>query len=246
VARDGHVHGLRDPPMTASRGAPTHGPAAGSRRALGEAWARARRAPGRLAAIGERLIFPEGDSPVDHWQRLALNEAVREYIARLDPSRCTAAEISGDTHAGKPWKDYSSLTYPEFDVCAPLSDPREFDVVICEQVLEHVVDPWAAAANLRGLCASGGHVIVSTPFLIRVHEVPLFLMKDYWRFTPRGLRTLLEQVGLEVETVGSWGNRQCVVGNFTRWSAFRPWHSLRNEPDFPVQVWAFARNPTAG
>ncbi|MGH2637633.1 MAG: methyltransferase type 12, partial [Actinomycetota bacterium] len=79
-----------------------------------------------------------------------------------------------------------------------------------------------------------------------VHELPLFGMGDYWRFTPRGLRTLLERAGLEVERVESWGNRQCVKGNFNRWSAYRPWHSLRNEPDFPLQVWAFARNAPAG
>ena len=36
-------------------------------------------------------------------------------------------------------------------------------------------------------------MIVSTPFLIKVHELALFNMNDYWRFTPRGLRTLLEQ-----------------------------------------------------
>jgi SAM-dependent methyltransferase len=197
----------------------------------------------RLLAIGDRLVFPEADSAAEHWQRLVMNEAVNQHIASVDPSRCGAAEISGDAHAGKRWKEYASLMYPDFDLCAPLQESRTFEVVICEQVLEHVVDPWAAAANLRGLCAAGGHVIVSTPFLVKVHELPLFGMGDYWRFTPRGLRTLLERAGLEVETVGSWGNRQCVVGNFNRWSARRPWHSLRNEPDFPVQVWAFARNP---
>ena len=46
-----------------------------------------------------------------------------------------------------------------------------------------------------------------------------------------------------MEAVDSWGNRQCVVGNFDRWPAYRRWHSLRNEPDFPVQVWAFAAAP---
>jgi hypothetical protein len=71
----------------------------------------------------------------------------------------------------------------------------------------------------------------------------IYDMKDYWRFTPRGLRTLLERGGLEVDEVGSWGNRDCVVGNFDNWAAFRPWHSLRNEPDLPVQVWAFAHRP---
>jgi hypothetical protein len=41
-------------------------------------------------------------------------------------------------------------------------------------------------------------VIVSTPFLIRVHELLLFGMYDYWRFTPRGLQVLLEGAGLAV------------------------------------------------
>jgi hypothetical protein len=102
-----------------------------------------------------------------------------------------------------------------------------------------------AAANLRELCAPGGHVIVSTPFLIRVHELPMYGMNDYWRFTPRGLRTLLERAGLAVAHVGAWGNRRCLAANLERWPAYRPWHSLRNEPDLPLQVWAFARRPPA-
>ncbi len=172
-----------------------------------------------------------------------LNEAVSRHIASLDPSRRTAVEISGDAQARHGWESFTSLNYPEFDLCAPLVERQTFDVVICEQVIEHVLDPVAAVANLRGLCTPGGHVIVSTPFLIRVHELPMFGMHDYWRFTPRGLRTLLERSGLVVDAVGSWGNRSCVAGNLDRWPAYRRWHSLRNEPDLPVQVWAFARNP---
>jgi SAM-dependent methyltransferase len=205
--------------------------------------ARLRRLPRRVVSAGDAVLFPDGGADsARHWQRAVLNQAVDAQIASLDPNRCVAAEISGAAHAGKPWKEHVSLMYPEFDVCAPLEDPRRYDVVICEQVLEHVPDPWAAVSNLRAMCAPGGHLIVSTPFLVRVHELPLFAMGDYWRFTPRGLRTLLESAGLDVETVDSWGNRACVIGNFGRWAARRPWHTMRNEPDFPVQVWAFARN----
>ncbi len=174
---------------------------------------------------------------------MVLNRAVADYIASLGPSTLSAAEISGDTHAAWPWSQYTSLMYPEFDICAPVEEPGLFDLVICEQVIEHVEDPWVAAANLRELCAPGGRVIVSTPFLIRVHELPQYDMRDYWRFTPRGLRTLLERAGLEVERVGAWGNRDCVTAELDRWSAYKRWHSLRNEPELPVQVWAFARNP---
>jgi SAM-dependent methyltransferase len=197
----------------------------------------------RVLARADRLVFPEAKSAGGHWQRVAMNEAIGAYITSLDPAGLTAAEISGDTHANRPWKSHTSLNFPEFDLCADLEEDVEFDVVICEQVLEHVVDPCAAAANLRRLSAVGGHVIVSTPFLLKIHELPIYAMHDYWRFTPRGLRTLLERAGLEVDTVSSWGNRACVVGNFERWSAYKPWHSMRNVPDLPVQVWAFATNP---
>jgi SAM-dependent methyltransferase len=200
-------------------------------------------AVGRLRQIRDRLLLPEATSGADQWQRVALNEAVRAHIVSLDPPSRTAVEISGDAQAGHAWRSFTSLNLPGFDLCAPLEGRGTFDVVICEQVIEHVVDPVLAAENLRGLCSPGGHVIVSTPFLIRVHELPMYGMRDYWRFTPRGLGMLLERAGLTVQTVGSWGNRRCVTGNTDRWPAYRRWHSLRNEPDLPVQVWAFARNP---
>ncbi len=196
----------------------------------------------RLRHLRDRLLLPEATSGLDQWQRVPLNESVRRHIESLSPPTRTAAEISGAARSNHTWKSFTSLNYPEFDLCAPLRDRGTFDVVICEQVIEHVVDPWAAAANLRGLCSPGGHVIVSTPFLIRIHELPAYGMYDYWRFTPRGLRTLLERAGLVVDHVESWGNRGCLVGNLDRWPAYRRWQSLRNEPNLPVQVWAFARN----
>jgi SAM-dependent methyltransferase len=197
----------------------------------------------RWRARRNQVLYPAARSGADQWQRLVLNHAVDRHLEALEPATRTAAEISGNAHATRGWKRYTSLEHPAFDLCAPLGERQTFDVVICEQVIEHVPDPWRAAANLRGLCGPGGHVVVSTPFLIRVHELPVYGMRDYWRFTPRGMRTLLESAGLEVSLVGSWGNRRCIAANFDRWPAYRRWHALDDEPDLPVQVWAFARNP---
>ena len=200
------------------------------------------RASTGFRGLRDRALYPEAPSAGEQWQRVALDRAVDARIAALDPSSCSAVEISGENHAGRPWRKYTSLSFPDFDLCAPLETTETFDVVICEQVLEHVVDPGAAVANLTLLCEPGGMVIVSTPFLVKIHEIPYYML-DYWRFTPRGLQVLLEGAGLEVETVESWGNRQSVAGNIKGWSAYRRWHSLANEPDVPLQVWAFARRP---
>jgi SAM-dependent methyltransferase len=197
---------------------------------------------GALTRVASRLL-PDARSGEEQWQRRTLNEHVERHLASLPLASLSAAEISGDAHALRPWKHFESLNYPEFDLCAPLAGDDRYDVVICEQVIEHVVDPAAAATNLHALCAPGGHVIVSAPFLIPIHELPMYAMHDYWRFTPRGLRLLLERAGLTVDSVGSWGNRDCVVANFDRWPAYRRWCSLRDEPHLPVQVWALARNP---
>jgi SAM-dependent methyltransferase len=199
-----------------------------------------------LRRIGRGIdlrLFPDTPVPGDHLTRSVMNRAIGSYLDLLEPPALTAVEISGSAQRSRSWKTFETLDFPDFDLCAPLKDRPRYDVVICEQVLEHVPDPWVAVRNLRGLCAPGGHVIVSTPFLIRVHEMPIYAMHDYWRFTPRGLRTLLEGAGLRVERVGSWGNEVAVAGNLHRWTARRPWHPMRNEPDLPIQVWAFATNP---
>jgi SAM-dependent methyltransferase len=205
--------------------------------------ARLRNVVRRARRFPDPIRYQQTDEPLRHWQRIVLNAKIDTHISALRPAQLRAAEISGATHAGRGWKEYASLSYPEFDICAPIEESAQFDLVICEQVLEHVPDPWRAVANLGELCVPGGHVIVSTPFLVRIHELPAFDMRDYWRFTPRGLRTLLEGAGLEVNEVSSWGNRDCVVGNFDCWPAYRWWHSLRDEPDLPMQVWAFAKRP---
>jgi SAM-dependent methyltransferase len=178
-------------------------------------------------------------SGADQYQRVVLDRAVGAHLDALGPERLTCAEISGDGQRHRGWASFEALDYPAFDLCAPPADHGTYDVVVCQQVLEHVVDPFLAARTLADLAKPGGHVVVSTPFLIRPHE--LWGMQDYWRFTPRGLRTLLERADLVVDEVGTWGNRWVINTELTQWTARRRWLPLRDQPGRPVQVWAFAR-----
>lgn len=170
------------------------------------------------------------------WCRKVMNEDIAGFIDTLDREGSWAVEISGTLHNDPGWRFYESLSFPEFDLCTSSPD-RNFDVVICEQVLEHVADPWRATETLHELCRPGGHLIVSTPFLVKLHKEP----EDYWRFTPDGMRLLLERAGFEVLKVRSWGNESCVQRNFAHWAPYQRWRSLRNDEDLPIVVWAFAR-----
>jgi SAM-dependent methyltransferase len=84
------------------------------------------------------------------------------------------------------------------------AEPDEsFDLILLLDVVEHVADPHALVRSLvaRRL-APGGQVLVSVPAwgnLYTRHDVAL---GHYRRYTPRGLRALLEDAGLALVAAG--------------------------------------------
>ena len=181
-----------------------------------------------------------GAPPQRQWMRETMNRDLTEFFGALETAKLDALEVSGNLRSDLPWRSYTSLAYPEFDLCS--STPTDaYDFVICEQVLEHVPDPVRAVDTLHALCRPGGALLVSTPFLVRIHGSP----DDFWRFTPNGLTLLLQRGGFDVEWIRSWGNRRCVRRNFGRWLLYQRWRSLDNEPELPMVVWALARRTAA-
>ena len=76
-----------------------------------------------------------------------------------------------------------------------------FELVLCTEVLEHVLDWPSAWANLHRLLAPGGRLIITCPFVYPLHEEPY----DFWRATPHSLRRFAERFGfniLEQRTLG--------------------------------------------
>lgn len=177
----------------------------------------------------------------DHvpWVKVVMYRECFKLLEDLEPSKLDVLEIS----AGKMWqrlgfKSYTEANFPEFDICS-MTLPRTFDLIIADQVFEHLLWPYRAGKNVYSMLKPGGYLLVSTPFLIRVHSDPV----DCSRWTELGIKHLLAECGFPIETIqtGSWGNRACVKANFRRW-AWRGWFgSLANEPGFPVTVWALAK-----
>lgn len=164
----------------------------------------------------------------------------RSLIGALPFSQFDSLEISGTDWSAFGFKSYKSTQYPPFDIC-DVADPRaEYDLIIAEQVFEHVLWPYRAGRNVHALLRPGGYFLVTTPFLVRVHEVP----QDCTRWTPTGMRYFLAECGFPLESVQaySWGNKGCVIANLDSWVPYSKWrHSLENSPLHPYHVWALAQ-----
>jgi SAM-dependent methyltransferase len=176
-----------------------------------------------------------------HWVRVVPDEKIIKYLNEINHEILTILEISGENWRTKFFsKKYTSLSYQEFDIEKDREHSEKYDLIILEHVLEHVSNPYSSLVNLFNLLNPGGHLIVVTPFLIKIHPSPI----DCTRWTALGLSFLLEDVGFKKGNikVGQWGNKSAVKANFKKWVKYNPLlHSLRNEENFPAVVWGFAK-----
>jgi len=76
--------------------------------------------------------------------------------------------------------------HPIVDVTTMTFD-KEFDMVVCLSVLEHVFEFHRAIANMYKALKDGGVLILSFPGYYPFHAEP----HDYWRFTEHSIRRLL-------------------------------------------------------
>ena len=174
-----------------------------------------------------------------NWSRVVMQRDCLQITKDLHPEKLSALEISGTFYGKMPFGKYKSVNYPEYDICSMVM-PQEFDLVIAEQVFEHLLWPYRAGRNVYQMLNPGGYFLISTPFLVKIHNYPT----DCTRWTETGLKYFLAECGFPLEKIKtkSWGNRACVIANFEKWERYRQnIHTLKNEPEFPYCVWALAQ-----
>src|SRR4249919_100639 len=121
----------------------------------------ARRAHGEIGAY-RVLDVGCGQKPYE-----PLFAAYAKSYVGVDPVENPRAELRGSVEA------------------LPVED-GSFDVVLCNQVLEHCDDPAQAVRELRRVTSPRGHVLASTHGVMPYHPSPT----DYWRWTHAGLEKL--------------------------------------------------------
>jgi len=92
----------------------------------------------------------------------------------------------------------------------PLDD-ASFDTVLLTEVLEHLERPADALAECFRLLRPGGRLILTTPFIWTVHEAP----RDFYRFSPFGLRYQAEQAGFTDLTLMPLGGQWTMLALMT-------------------------------
>lgn len=180
--------------------------------------------------------------------RIVMGKSSRAMIAALEPAKLDVAEISGKWGEMFTFRSYEQFRYPEHDICdGPITDPdtgkpRKFDLILANQVWEHLDRPYRATQNIRRMLKKGGHFWLAVPFFIPFHAAPA----DCSRWSARGLKNLLIECGFDPDLIRAeqWGNRNAALRNME--PVWPPEYdpdrdSLDDDPAMPICAWAIAQ-----
>lgn len=90
-----------------------------------------------------------------------------------------------------------------------------FDVIVANDVLEHLIDPWSAVSRLRPLLNDGGRFVASIPNIRCYKALFKLIFKAEWQycdagildrthlrfFTKSSIRALFEDNGYQIESI---------------------------------------------
>lgn len=131
-----------------------------------------------------------------HNDSAEVRRALADVLASADPRALGLNVGSGETRIGPTFFAVDLARSAATDVVA---DARAlpfaagtFGVVVSQEMVEHVDDPFAVVREMARVLAHGGWIYLQAPFIIGYHPGP----EDYWRFTRAGMRRLLTQADL--------------------------------------------------
>lgn len=203
------------------------------------------------ATLSRILGFPSDGADIFRYTMYQTLAPLMEELAASFAAPGRLLAVSGAGQLAAPFRNRGfeivETHFPEADWHnLPFAD-SSFDVVMSDQVLEHIADPFRCASEARRVLRPGGLQIHTTCFVNPIHDAP----GDNYRFTPDGLRLVFAR---EQEILaGGWGNPLVpLLWLFPR-IAFRPvpvsarnplsWLATWNRDRWPIVTWYVGRTP---
>lgn len=154
-------------------------------------WLLGRRSPPAGFANAKGIVLDIGAA--DRWTKAHLSDDV-DYIALDYPA--TGKEF----YSAKPdvFADAARL---------PLRD-ASVDGVICLEVIEHLLNPDTALAEIERVLKPGGCAWISIPFMYPIHNEPY----DFQRYTEYGLRREMDNARLQIVSLERSGHAILAAG----------------------------------
>jgi SAM-dependent methyltransferase len=151
------------------------------------------------ALLGLRA-FVVGRVYANHNHSATVRRAVAGVIAELERSGAWGLDAGAGRKRMHPRLFAMDLDRQASPDCVASAEALPFAsaslaLVISQEVIEHVSDPWRVAGEAARVLKPGGRLYLQAPFVIGYHPGP----RDYWRFTAEGLRRLVESAGLVLE-----------------------------------------------
>jgi 2-polyprenyl-3-methyl-5-hydroxy-6-metoxy-1,4-benzoquinol methylase len=87
-----------------------------------------------------------------------------------------------------------------------INEQGPFDTILCLDVLEHLIDPWATVAKLHRSMKVGGTIVTSLPNVRHLSVLAPLLLKGSWKLADEGildrthLRFFVKQSAIELMT----------------------------------------------
>ncbi len=139
-----------------------------------------------------------------------------EYIRSRGADYVAGVDINAEAIAAAAGRGLDLSLAADVEKDALPFSPREFDVIILADVLEHLVEPWETLKKLAGYLKDDGYVLISMPNVRHYRVVRDLVLHDKWEYEDSGIldsthmrfftlketKKLLDFAGLDISRLG--------------------------------------------
>ncbi len=123
-----------------------------------------------------------------------LNLTAKKFFKQQYRPGALAVNIGSGTHTIDPNVfNLDLFPYKRVDITADICNlpfkNNSVDLIICEEVLEHLPDPDSALREMSRILKTTGRIYMNVPFIMQYHSSP----HDYQRWTKYGVRQMMSK-----------------------------------------------------